>query len=343
MNPEFHRSIGAFFRRLEPLDVEWPSYYESVESEYHALSSTGVINFSLCGRIRFKGKDVLDFLNRLSTNDVKSMFDGEVRATVLVNEKGRIIDLVRLYKDSDSIWMICAPQNDKKIFQWLDRYIIRDDVKMEIVTADWDQFEIAGNLSVTLINKLFEITPRPGKFEKITFEQNSLIVSSSNLLKIPCFTILVPQIISQQLWDQLNLAGAKSCGWDAFNTHRIEQKIPLFHYELSEKFNPLEAGLLEAISFTKGCYIGQEVIARLDSSNKIQRQLYLFEFDDQVSFENNILSDEKEVGMITSSVFSIKHKKFIGLGYVKTEFVKKHNEFTIIDKAKKIGCKILEP
>lgn len=341
MNPGFHKSFGASFRQVEPLEIEWPSYYESVESEYHILKNAGLTDFSLCGRIRFKGNDVLDFLNRLSTNDVKSMSDGDVRVTVLTNEKGRVIDSVRLFKDSECIWMICAPQNDKKVFQWLDRYIIRDDVKMEVVTESWDQFEITGDQATAVLQKLFGKIPSKGKFQKVIFEQNDLIISSSNILKTPCFTIIAPQSTSSKLWSQLSMSGAKACGWDAYNILRIEQKIPLYPYELSDKFNPLEAGLYEAVSFTKGCYIGQEVIARLDSYNKVQRQLHLFELDDQVSFENKILADDKEIGIITSSVFSIMHKRNIGLGYVKTEFVKNNARFSILERSKKISCTIL--
>jgi len=113
-------------------------------------------------------------------------------------------------------------------------------------------------------------------------------------------------------------------GEDAWNLYRIEQGIPVAPYEINDKFNPHELNLLDMVSFTKGCYIGQEVIARLRTYDKVQKQLFGVVFDVQPDRDEQFtLYDdvENEVGYVTSTAFSYKLKKYIGLGIIRNSFL----------------------
>jgi folate-binding protein YgfZ len=157
------------------------------------------------------------------------------------------------------------------------------------------------------------------------------------------FTIICEKALAADLFSKLSadieaLAGA-TIDEATYETLRIEAGIPLFPSELNEKHNPLETSLVQAISFTKGCYIGQEVIARLDTYDKVQRHLMgvLTDSPDALAAPTAIsTSDGTQIGEITSTTFSPTLGKTIGLGFVKTAFANPGNTVTLDSRTGKL-------
>ena len=319
---EIQKACGAVFKIYDFLSYELPSFFSSAEEEYAALSqSCVVIDFSFYGRLRITGKHALDFMNRMSTNDLKKLNENQCAATVLTNDKGRIVDLIMVNRQEDGLHVMTSPLNDEKIIQWLDKYIIMDDVHIENLSACTIYLGLIGPGSVEILSSLLGTDPpEQGRIVHFILDGHPMVASRSNHLGNG-YTITAADTAKQVLWNFVDSHKIMPCGMDAYFSMRIEQKKPIKENELSEKYNPLEAGLQSAVSFTKGCYIGQEVIARLDSYNKIQKHLVQLKCQEPIPDGSKILSESKEIGIITSSTHSYKYGQFMALGYVKTEFI----------------------
>lgn len=323
---EFQKASGAVFANYDPYPYELPSYFSSAKEEYGALSgSCAVIDFSHYGYLKITGKNALDFLNRMSTNDLKKLDNNQCVLTVLTNDKGRIIDLINIRRQQDELYAITSPESDEKIIRWLDKYIIMDDVQIQNLSAQTIHLGFIGPRSAEVLTSIFGTEPpEQSQIATLTLGGQAIVAMRSFQLESG-FTLTADISAKSILWDLLRTKNIKLCGMDAYLNARIEQKKPVMGTELSEKYNPLEAGLQHAVSFTKGCYVGQEVIARLDSYNKIQKHLIRLKSDETILPGDRIFSDNKEIGIITSSTHSYKYEWMIALGYVKTEFINVSN------------------
>lgn len=319
---ELQKALGASFRIYDEFQYELPAYFNSAESEYAAMNASCVcIDFSYYGHIQLSGKHALDFLNRMSTNDLKKLDNHRCTSTVLTNEKGRIIDLIRVYRLDDVILLTVSPQYDKKVSSWLDKYIIMDDVRMEIQSYKTIQIGLMGPRSSEILNLITKTKP-PGENQLTRFDLGGFSIMAAPAHQLEKGFLLIADVSAREaIWNWIQSNRIQFCGMEAYLSARIEQKKPLPCKELSDKYNPLEAGLLDAVSFNKGCYIGQEVIARLDSYNKVQRHLVKIITTESIPDDSKIFLGNKEIGIVTSSSYSRHLKKNIALAYVKTEFI----------------------
>ncbi|MBI2429278.1 MAG: hypothetical protein HYV29_10885 [Ignavibacteriales bacterium] len=216
--------------------------------------------------IRMVGNDAVDFLQRITTNDFSNFKPGDIQKTLIITEKGRVIDAVWDIHRGGDVLMICSHAMANKVILWLKKFIIMEDIALENVTS---KFRV-----------------------DVSFDSGSLQEN--------CYAT---DFFGNAAWFSVSdsVDGAVQFPDLSFEMWRIEQGIPVAKKELVQDYNPLELNLWEWISFTKGCYIGQEVIARLDTYNKIQRSLCLISSKDNVSEGNMIVDDEKkEIGKITS-------------------------------------------
>jgi folate-binding protein YgfZ len=231
----------------------------------------------------------------MSTNDIASLPENGSVRTVLVNEKGKIIDLVSLIATTESVILIGSAGKGTAVADWLNRYIIMDDVHISLRGDTVELSCLVGpGAHEAVINR--ERIPETVRFVR------------EDIGSISAFTLL----------GDTDLGEIPRMHEAAFETIRIEEGCPVAGKELTERYNALEAGLREFISFTKGCYIGQEVIARLDTYRKLQRVLSMFEFpghSDSTLQPGPLVSDGGEGGVVTSTVYSPARQAWIGLGY----------------------------
>ncbi len=307
--------------------------YSSTEKELECLyTGVGLRNISHFGIIELKGKDVLDFLHRISTNSLKDIPKAHIKDTLFTSDKGRIISLGKLINFEDYQLLICGRENKPKLMSWIRKYIITDDVQVNDANGKYNLLELLGPQADSFIrlicgNVLNDI------------EQNTLkIIQSDNIL---FFLIkLLDERGQGKFWLLADLENSKRLidsmveyngpfdfsliGEDAYNSYRIEQGIPVAPNELNDQFNPHEVNLMSLVDTTKGCYIGQEVIERLDTYNKVQKYLCGVEFDEQLLGEDQFTlssEDGAEVGTVTSSVNSLKLNIPIGLAFIRKAFV----------------------
>ncbi len=306
--------------------------YDNTESALNSLyEGVGLRNITHSGIIELRGNDVLDFLNRIATGEVKDLPKEGIADTVFTTEKGRIIDYATLLNFESHQLLITSAEFKNKIVSWINKYVISDDVKAVITENKYHIFEILGPQAesfTTLIcgNVINQIQPNTFKIIHTDGMLFFLAKIKDKKGRIKFWTISDEENakrLTKYILDNRGIFNFNFVGEDAYNSYRIEQGIPGAPGEINDEANPHEAGLMDAVSGTKGCYIGQEVIARLETYDKVQRSLSGIEFLEQPSPEAIfILQDEegKEAGNITSYVNSIKFKKYIGLGYVRKKY-----------------------
>ncbi len=311
------------FVDYNPWDMSLPRSFQSPLEEYrHWKNGTGVFDTSADGILRLRGKDCLSLLHRLSTNEVANLPEGRSIFTVLTSEKGRIIDSIQIIHAASGILVICSPTRRHSVAAWLDRYTIREDVRVEI-PDDLASITV-GEMGLSS-SRLLSDHPLPDRDEIVESPQGIITARSELGIRIIGNTELIVD-----LHRKMGPSGIFPVGFEAMNYWRSEKRIPWWGTELTESMNPLEADLTDRISFKKGCYVGQEVIARLDTYNKVQRHLVLLELDSAVSLPAVVSVDGKDIGWITSMPETLKSYKIICLSYIKTPFCQFDGELSIL-------------
>ncbi len=319
---------GALF--AEPFGWQVPRPYLDIAEEYFSARNAAVMmKRSYFGHLHITGNDHVDLLHRLTTNELRTLKPGEGQINIFANEKGRIIDRVILQAFSDSILLTTSPGNAERVAEWIEKYIFIEDVKVENLATALTTLSLFGPVSATILNGFFSgdfTSLQTCHHNKIDWRGNTIIVSSSDELGIPGFDLIVATGHAHQLWDELFASGRqfdlKPMGDAAYDVLRIEAGWPIYGRDFDEEINPHEAGMSSNIDFNKGCYIGQEVIARLDTYDKVQKHLMgvIFEGDALPKFRDPIFMEGLEVGYLTSVGYSFGMQKSLALGYVRTKF-----------------------
>ncbi|MBD2257170.1 folate-binding protein YgfZ [Pseudanabaena sp. FACHB-2040] len=272
------------------------------------------------GLLQVSDEDRLRFLHNQSTNDFQRLKPGEGCETVFVTSTARTIDLATAYATEAAVLLLTSPGQDERLMTWMDRYIFfADKVKLKNLTAETAIFSLVGPESGSLLTRLGEVAlPEPLHSHTLTtLGQAEVRVAAGSGLASPGFTLLVAVEQAADLWQTLVEADAVAAGETVWNQLRVQQGRPVPGAELTEDYNPLEAGLWQTLSFEKGCYIGQETIARLNTYKGVKQQLWGLQLQGQASPGTPITLGDDKVGLLTSVVETATGT--LGLGYIRTK------------------------
>ncbi len=267
--------------------------------------------------LRLNGKDGLDLLHRISTNDLLKLAPGEAVGTILINVKGRIIDKILLRRESESgLLLICSSDSASSVSDWISKFIIMEDVSIENCTDQFTHFIIFelddGESPRQLQDANIEVL---GDMMKKSFAGSEFIYGKESN-NSPFYHILTSMVNQGKLVDLLEQLFISQADQNTYDYFRIKNRIADYPNELNEEHNPLEANLSHLVSFTKGCYVGQEVIARLDTYEKVQRCLKSMVIDAVPNaLPSDLYVEDEKVGTLTS--VSKKSGNTLGLGYVR--------------------------
>ena len=309
-----------------------PAYTDTAAEYRAAIETAALYDHSEAGRLRAEGDDALDLLNRLSTNRVDNLPPGHGAPTILTTDRGRILDLLLVVNAGPYALLLTGPGSPPAVIAWLDKYTIMEDLTLTDITADTAQFTLCGPAASQLItaagladsSQLDTMPPYSALDANIAGQQAILI--HHPLGNLPALDLILrDNSAAPRVWETLTAAGFIPMGQDAWDALLVSQGIPRYGRELGDDFNPLEAGLIGAIDFAKGCYIGQEVIARLDTYQKVQKQLALLRFPAKVQetaaiqvIEGAELTDgSRKVGQITSLAAQPDTGERLALAYIR--------------------------
>ncbi|MBD2201224.1 folate-binding protein YgfZ [Calothrix sp. FACHB-1219] len=277
-----------------------------------------VCDRSFFGRIRVSDSDRIRFLHNQSTNDFQSLKPGQGCDTVMVTSTARTIDLVTAYVLEDAVLLLVSPNRREYIMQWLDRYIFfADKVQLTDVTAETATFSLIGTESDAIIEKLGAESIIGQPYGTHLVVNGNLIIAVGSGLASPGYTLILPTSEKEKLWSQILELGAVELSDRAWDTLRILQGRPAPDAELTDDYNPLEVGLWQTISFNKGCYIGQETIARLNTYKGVKQNLWGIRLSGFAEIGSAIAIGDEKVGKLTS--YTQTADGHFGLGYIRTK------------------------
>ncbi len=308
-------------------DAPVPLHYGDVGAEYEAArAAVALVDRSDEGRLELGDRDRLTILNRMSTNAVAELGPGEGRATVLTTPIGRIIDRVILHNlEEDRSLLRTSAGRGAAIADYLRRNIFfRDRMSVREVSEELAHLALYGPQAGALAGHF-----APGAEAlalhhvlAVDFEDSALLVVALDPLDVPGYGLLAPVEKAASLWQALLEAGqplgVRPAGVAACELLRIEAGVPGPEGELNEAYIPLEAGLWTDVSFNKGCYTGQEVIARLESRGKLAKTLVAVTLDSEVPVGMPWFADGRRQGTLTSAA-RLPDGGWVGLGFVRPE------------------------
>ena len=293
--------------------------------------------------ISVKGKDSIDLLDRLTTNDLKSLKSMEHAYSLLVSPKGRMIEILSILNLEDQIILGCSAESLNKVLEWIDFYTFGEEVEINLDEKDYQsKIMIMGENSIPFINSIFgiDMSLTEGKsmfiaLNKELYGRIKLLVVNKNYFDFGHYEIYASKedldyVLKLFKKNNTNFKCVDYLDDDQLNNYRIVNNLAGYPTEINENYNPLEAGLKKYINFNKGCYIGQEVIARLDTYSKVKNKLVLIKSEAKVNSE--LINDDKHIGNITSYTSPDFYNGDYKLAYIRKSFIKdSESDFNFIN------------
>ncbi|MBI2175014.1 MAG: aminomethyl transferase family protein [Candidatus Omnitrophica bacterium] len=319
---------SAAYEFFGPWIVPW--HFGAWEEEYRCLrQNAGLIDYSTQALIEVRGKDRVDFLQRLLTNDIQRLKPQQGCNAALLTSSGKLISVVMALADPQALWLLCDLQSSETLLSVLNRYLFTENV--ELIAHERRQAVLAlqGPESFQVLSHLLGTSVDLTESESHCFiasENISMRLIRHSLTGDKGLLCLVSAPEALTVWEYFLRAGSqrglKAVGWQALQCARIEAGIPWFGKDMDEETILSETGLEKSlVSETKGCYVGQEIVARIGTYGSPSKKLMGLKLQTELVPDSKarILREGKEVGFITSSCYSPKLGGTIAMGYLNRE------------------------
>jgi folate-binding protein YgfZ len=337
---EIHNRLGAIMTDHDGWSV--PASYGDELFEYATVreSGAGLIDLSARGRLLVSGSEAVPFLNGLITNDMKTLEENRWMAAVFPNVQGRLLASVRVIRIADNrtgknavptFLLDTEPATSQRVFRTIEKFTLAGDFYVTDLSTETALISLqgkaaAGKLSAVLGEPLADI--EDGDVMQISWKEETITVLRAAHAGTTGFDLLVSASQAPSLWNALAAVGARPVGHDALGILRIEAGVPRYGKDMDDTTVVTETNLDEAVSYTKGCYIGQEIIARIKYRGHVAKKLRGLMFErhsgpasvtgGQATINS---SGGKDIGRITSTALSPHLGCRIALGYVKYEYI----------------------
>jgi folate-binding protein YgfZ len=343
----FHQRLGA--KMIERDGWSVPESYGDVLFEYAAVreGGCGVIDLSDRGRILVSGTEAVQFLNGLITNDMKTLAGNSWMPAAFPNVQGRLIASARVVRLKDegtdrnispTFLIDTEAATHHRVLKTIERFTLAGDFHVKDVTSETATVSVQGRKTADVVRAVLgdgAAGLAPNRVAQIQWLRNdgndeaSSIASELTVMRATHtaedgFDFVVKAAQANILADALQNAGAQPVGYDAWEMLRIEAGVPRYGVDMDETNVVTEAALDDAVSYTKGCYVGQEIIARIKYRGHVARKLAGVVFDQAVKVERRAAIksvDGKEVGKITSLAYSPHLGLTVALAYLKYDYL----------------------
>jgi folate-binding protein YgfZ len=287
----------------------------------------GLIDLSSRGRLRVSGSEATMFLNGLITNDMKTLAENRWMPAAFPTVQGRLIGAVRVVRLKDAFVIDTDAESHEAVLKTVSRFTLAGDFHVKDLTTETALLSVQGKRAVEVVEKVLETSvsdlPRDGVIET-NWQNTPVTIIRATHTAEDGFDVLIDSTQGAQLRQALIDADAQVVSPDVFEVLRIEAGIARFGHDVDETNVVTETNLDDAVSYTKGCYVGQEIIVRIKHRGHVAKKLTGLRFQTEKRIEPGTIiksSDGKEIGKLTSTAFSPKLEATIGLGYVRYEFL----------------------
>ena len=296
----------------------------------------GLIDLSARGRILVSGSEAVMFLNGLITNDLKTLALNSWMPAAFANVQGRLLAAVRIVHHRDGFLIDTEESTREALIKLIERFTLAGDFKVADLTEETAELSVQGKTSGEVIQKVFGGQAAELEIQKsltLDFQGAAVTLIRATHTAEDGFDIFVSRGDFSRIREALTNAGARTISEDTFEILRIEAGVPRYGVDMDEANVVTETNLDDAVSFTKGCYVGQEIIVRIKHRGHVAKKLTGIVLSDAnpVSRDAKITSvDGKEIGRVTSSTFSPRLNRAIALGYVKYDYLKLETAVKIV-------------
>lgn len=336
---EFHLKHGATFHAVAGWEV--PAHYGDPQAEHAAVRNrVGIADLSHRGKLRVTGEDRVKWLQSIISNDILQLTPGNGIYSALLTHKGKMTSYFRVYALPEAVMLEDVGEIGEATFQALRKFLLYGTkAKMENLAESWGLLLVSGPHAADLIKAAFgadvsHLTPLSFISQEIG-RQQAMLIRSEETGEMD-IEILVPNDGLQAAWEALWSAGEplglKPFGAEAREVLRLEAGLPRAGIDLTEEIVPPEANLEgKAFSLTKGCYPGQEVVARMDTYGSVRRRMVGLVLHDPVIPPKGakIFSGEREVGWVSSAAHSPSFGCTIALGFPLRDFTSPGTSLTV--------------
>ncbi len=325
---ELHRNAGAklgvWFGSALPDDFgDWQREY------FFAKRSVALIDKNYRAYVSFAGPDRVRYVNAILTNNVKDLLPSQGTVSLLLSPQGRILAEIETHAQADGLFCVSYAMIRESLLETLDKFIIMDDVTLTDETQNHGTLALEGPAAATVVSELAGVNLNAMEdfaSADALIESLPCTITRKSFGPILAADILTKRENLESLWEVLlaktKAADGGAMGYTALNALRLEQGVPWFGYDFGEKQIPHEAGLQDShISYSKGCYTGQEIVERVRSRGQVNRRRVELIFPgSRVPSANEVLTaDGKEVGFVTRASALPLRPFAIGMGYLRKE------------------------
>jgi folate-binding protein YgfZ len=309
-----------------------PLHYGDIPAEYHAaLNAAVLMDRSHEGRLGLTGADAFNIMHRISTNDLLNMAQGEGRPTLFLNPNARILDRAAVYQRGETALVITEAGRGEALRLYLQRNIFfNDKARVADITPVTHLFALHGVEADGVVTALCGSVPEHGS--ELSLADTPVFMGRRSPLIGSQWVFVTAQEHAAEVWNAILLAGKplglRPAGSLTYNALRIRAGRPAAGRELTSDYIPLELGLWDEVNFHKGCYTGQEIIARMESRNRLARTSVMLELTAFVQAPAELTLDGSAVGTLTSSV-TTPDGEHLGIGVVKLQAAQPRIQYNI--------------
>ncbi|HHT66240.1 MAG: glycine cleavage system aminomethyltransferase GcvT [Caldicoprobacterales bacterium] len=330
-----------------------PIQYEGIVQEHHAVRNTaGLFDVSHMGELEITGPDAIRFLDRLLTNKISSLKDGQVQYSVMVDERGGILDDVLVYRFQEHrYWVIANAANRVKDFEWMQKHAEGYHVEINDLSFKVAQFALQGPKASDILKAAGGNAAEPMRFfqfaETLQINGINCLVSRTGYTGEDGFELYFNPEHAITLWRLLLETGRdyglKPAGLGCRDTLRFEACLPLYGHELDENITPFEAGLDWVVKLNKPDFIGREALF-IQKENGVPRKLIGFELQERGIPRSGyeVHKNGNQIGYVTTGYYSPTLKKNIGLALIDTVYSNQGEDIQVIIRGKAVKAIIVD-
>lgn len=336
---DVHEESGAAMREREGFLV--PANYGDARAEYEAvrgLGGAGAFDLSSRGRVEVSGGEAVQFLNGMLTNDVARINDGEWMHAAFPNPQGRLIASARVFRLGSAYLFDTEAATYPVMLRALERFTMAGDFHVRDLTGETALLSVQGARAPEIVGEALgdeAARVERGRVSKISANGGEVMMARATHTAEDGFDLFADGGAARNLWDALRAARARACGFDALEILRVEAGVARYGVDADETNVVIEIVDEDAaVSYTKGCYVGQEIIARIHWRGHVAKKLagLAFDADADVKAGARLRSEDgREAGRITSVAHSPRLERRVALGLVKYEHLRPGTKLNVFD------------
>jgi len=325
-----HRDLGGKMVDFGGWDM--PVQYSGVIAEHlRTREHSGLFDVSHMGEFYVEGEDAIAFVDKLTTNDVTKLIDGQAHYSAFTREDGTVVDDLLVYRfDQGKLLLVVNAGTTEKDWDWITSHKADENITLTNASADYCQIAVQGKDALSIVQKLTDTNLEEIKYYHFTVgkvDGVDAIISRTGYTGEDGFEIYANKDYAEQLWNKFletgnygDENGILPCGLAARNTLRLESAMSLYGHEISDEITPLEANLGWICKLNKEDFLGRDALVK-QKEKGLERKLVGFEMIDKGIARDgfDVIVDNKKVGYVTSGSPAPFLKKNIGLAFVPVE------------------------